>query len=143
MDWKIYFAQGIELLFLGIGTYYDIKDQELPLRFLITFLLIGLSCNIILQYQSVSDLVIGGSIGSVFLVVGWMTKEEIGYGDGIGLMVLGILAGWKQLIPIIFAAFLLSGIYGLWKVIGLKASRSSTIPFFPFLFIAAVGVILI
>ena len=143
MDWKICFVQGIELLFLGIGTYYDIKDRELPLCFLITFLLIGLSCNMVLQYQSLNDLIIGGSIGSVFLVVGWMTKEEIGYGDGIGLMVLGILTGWKNLIPITFTAFLLSGIYGLWKVIGLKVSGNSTIPFFPFLFIAAIGVILI
>ncbi len=143
MDWNNYLLQGIELLFLGIGTYYDLKNKELPIRFLMIFLMISFSCNIILQYQSLSDFLIGGSVGCVFLGVGWMTKEEIGYGDGIGIVILGILKGWKGLIPVIFTAFLLSGIYGLWKFIGFKELGNSTMPFFPFLFIASIGVILL
>ncbi len=143
MDWNVYFLQGIELLFLGIGAYYDLKNKELPMSFLMIFLMISLFCNIILQYQSLSDFLIGGSIGSVFLGAGWLTKEEIGYGDGIGIVILGIMKGWKGLIPVIFTAFLLSGIYGLWRLIGFKEPGNSTMPFFPFLFIASIGVILL
>ena len=143
MDWKLYFVQGIELIFLGIGTYYDVKNQELSLRFLLLFLLLSIFSNLILSYQSLSDFLIGGCIGCVFLGVGWLTKEEIGYGDGIGLVILGILKGWRGLIPIMFMAFLLSGIYGVWKLIGLKESGDSTMPFFPFLLIASIGIILV
>ena len=42
-----------------------------------------------------------------------------------------------------FMAFLLSGIYGVWKLIGLKESGDSTMPFFPFLLTASVGTILV
>ena len=141
MDWKLYFVQGIELIFLGIGTYYDVKNQQLSLRFLLLFLISSVFGNLTLGYQSRSDFLIGGCIGCVFLGVGWLTKEEIGYGDGIGLVILGILKGWRGLIPIMFMAFLLSGIYGVWKLIGLKESGDSTMPFFPFLLIASVGMI--
>ena len=143
MDWKTNFVQGIELMFLGIGTYYDVKNQELSLRFLLLFLLAGIFCNIFFQYQSLSDFLIGGCIGSVFLGVGWLTKEEIGYGDGIGIVILGILKGWRGLVPMMVMAFLLSGIYGVWKLIGLKESGDSTMPFFPFLLIASMGMMLI
>ena len=86
MDWKLYFVQGIELIFLGIRTYYDVKNQELSLRFLLLFLLLSIFSNLILSYQSLSDFLIGGCIGCEFLGVGWLRKEEIGYGDGIGLV---------------------------------------------------------
>ena len=143
MEWKLYLIQGIEFIFLGIGSYYDVKNQELSLRFLLPFLSISIFSNLILRYQSQTDWLIGGCIGCVFLGVGWLTKEEIGYGDGIGLVILGILKGWRGLIPMMFMAFLLSGIYGEWKLIGLKESSDSVMPFFPFLLIASVGMILI
>ena len=143
MDWKLCFIQGVELIFLGIGSYYDVKDQELSTRFLLIFLLISIIGNLILRYQNLSDWLTGGCIGCVFLGVGWLTKEKIGYGDGIGLVTLGILKGWRGLMPMMFMAFLLSGIYGVWKLIGLKESGDSTMPFFPFLLITSVGMILV
>lgn len=82
-------------------------------------------------------------MGVVFLAVGWITKEAIGYGDGWGLVILGIIKGGQELIPVVFGAFLLSGIYGLWKLIVVRASRYETMPFYPFLLAASVGVSLL
>lgn len=143
MDWERYFIQGMELLFFGIGSCFDIKSRELPLEFLGAFGLSGVICNVLWKYQSLENMIIGCLLGGTFLFVGWVTKEAIGYGDGIGLVILGIFEGWQGMIPIVFGAFLLSGIYGLWKIIGLKESGSDTMPFFPFLFLALIGVILL
>ena len=143
MDWENYLVEGIELIFLGMGCYYDMKYKELPYRFLMLFLMMSVACNLILRYQDFVTWFIGGGIGSVFLGTGWLTKEKIGYGDGIGLMILGVLKGWKGLIPVVFLAFVLSGIYGLWKLIGLKESVNSTMPFFPFLLLASIGVMML
>lgn len=140
MDWKQYFIQGVELLYFGIGSYFDIRDQELPVSFLASFAGLGILCNIFWQYQSLKDAVIGGVVGATFLFICWVSKEAIGYGDGIGLVILGIFEGVHGMIPIVIGAFLFSGIYGLWKLIGLRKSGSDTMPFFPFLFIAFVGV---
>lgn len=143
MSWEYYFIQGFELLFLGAGSYFDIKNRELPMEFFIAFGVLGIACNIIWRYQSIRNLAIGCSIGLLFLAIGRMTKEAIGYGDGLGLCVLGIFEGWKGLIPIVFGAFLLSAVYGLWRMAGLKGCLSDTMPFFPFLFLALMGVIVL
>lgn len=136
MDW-------VEFVFLGIGTYFDIKDRELPVKYLLFFGIVGIGMNIVWKYQSFQEALIGGSVGGVFLAIGWITKEAIGYGDGWGLVILGILKGWQELIPVVFEAFLLSGIYSLWRLIGLKTSRYETMPFYPFLLAASVGVSLL
>lgn len=143
MEWKLYFVQGLELLFLGFGAYFDIKDRELPILFLSFFTVLGILCNLFWKYQSIENSFIGVCIGGIFLFAGWLTKEAIGYGDGIGLMTLGLFEGWRGMLPILFAAFLLSGIYGLWRVVGCGQSGHDTMPFFPFLFLALIGVILL
>lgn len=143
MEWKLYFVQGVELLFLGIGSCFDIRDRELPVPFLAVFAGLGILCNLLWRYQGIGNAVIGICIGGSFLLAGWITREAIGYGDGIGLVIIGLLEGCRGMIPIIIIAFLLSGIYGLWQIIGRGQSGSDTMPFFPFLFLALIGVILL
>lgn len=141
MEWKLYFVQGMQLLFLGIGAYYDMKDQKIPLCFLIIFLGIGSYCNLFLRYQSFVSIFGGFIIGSLFLAFGWLTQEKIGYGDGIALIVLGIFGGGKNLLAVLFLAFFLSGIYGIWLLVRAKVPGTKEIPFFPFLFLGMMGVI--
>lgn len=141
MEWKLYFVQGIQLLFLGIGSYYDMKNQKIPLCFLIIFLGIGSLCNLFLCYQSFAGILGGIVLGSLFLAFGWLTQEKIGYGDGIALIILGILGGSKTLLTVLFFAFFLSGIYGIWLLVRTKAKGTQEIPFLPFLFLGMMGVI--
>lgn len=143
MDWNVYFIQGLELLFLGIGSYFDLKEQRLPLWFLLSFGLGGLLFNLLFPYQSLKEFLIGMIVGSMFLLAGWVSRESIGYGDGIGLMVLGGMEGIQRMIPVIFGAFLLSAVFGMWKLVGRRESRESTMPFFPFLLIAWMGVLIL
>lgn len=143
MDWNLYFVQGFEFIFLGVGTYFDLKDRELPGRFLGFFVVLGLICNVIWKYQSIDSVIVGACIGMAFLFAGWVTKEAIGYGDGIGLIILGIFEGWKGLSPIVITAFLLSGIYGLWSLIGGGKSADDIMPFYPFLLLSFLGVLLL
>lgn len=143
MEWKLYFVQGMELLFLGIGTYFDIRDRKLPEWFLLVFGGLGVACNLFLNYQKAAEAVAGLCVGGMFLLIGWITGEAIGYGDGIGLMILGVLGGLQGILPILFIAFFCSGIYGLWKMIGCGRSKNDTMPFYPFLFLALMGVIVL
>lgn len=143
MEWHQYFLQGTEVLFLGLGTYFDIKDQEIPLTFLLVFGGLGIIYNVVWKYQTLQNVLIGICIGGLFLFVGWLTQEAIGYGDGLGLVILGLFEGWQGMIPIVFGAFLLSGVYGIWRLIGLQKSRNDVMPFFPFLLIARMGVMLV
>lgn len=143
MEWQQYFLQGTEVIFLGIGTCFDIKSKELPLRFLLIFAIIGISFNISWKYQRL-EMVLGGlALGGIFLLIGKLTKEAIGYGDGLCFMILGVFEGYKSTLGILVVAFFLSGIAGLWKLIWKRGRSIDTMPFLPFLFLAKIGEIIL
>lgn len=136
MEWCIW---GMEVLFLGIGSYYDIKSREIPLWLFWVFGVIGVCTNLILQYQGIAELLFGCLFGLIFLIIGVVTKGELGMADALGFIVLGIFEGGTNVICLIFFAFIISGVYGLCKVLFLKTSIRETLPFFPFLFLALIG----
>ena len=139
MEWKMCFLLVAEFLFLGTGTYFDLKSRELPLAFLIGFAMLGILLNIIWKYQTL-ELILGGVfLGGIFLLLGKITRQAIGYGDGLCFVILGIFKGWKSTLGMLGVAFFLSGIYGLWKMIGCGGKSSDTMPFLPFLFLAWIG----
>lgn len=131
-------AEFLTLLFLGIGAYYDVKNGELPVFFLFSFMLTGLLMEAVFRYQSIPDILSGVFLGGSFLLLGRLTKEAIGYGDGIGIAVMGILLGGKRTFVVLTGAFFISAIYGIGKLLRGK-NGSDTMPFYPFLFAAALG----
>lgn len=137
----IYFIQGTELLFLGVGSYFDVKDQQIPAWFFLPFGALGIICNIAWRYQKLPDVFWGICVGCIFLLIGRLTEEEIGYGDGIGILILAIFEGCQGVLSIVFPAFMLSGIYGIGRLIVFRESPKAAMPFFPFLLISMTGVI--
>lgn len=143
MNWNSVIVRGMELLFLGMGSYFDLKEQKIPAWYLGLFGFFGVLGNLLYQYQEWSCLFGGICIGGILLMVGWLSKEELGYGDGIAVMILGIFEGWKKLLPTLLAAFFLSSIWGMFQMFWCKKSGKETMPFFPFLFISFLGGIFI
>ena len=135
MEGKEQIVNLLELFFLGMGTFYDVKKQELPVTYLWTFTGTGILGTVLLRHHSVEDAVSGALIGCAVLFVSWFTKEAIGYGDGWILVILGLLEGPFSLIFIMIEAFVMSAVIGAWKLICLKQERDSTMPFLPFLLI--------
>lgn len=129
----------LALFFLGVGTVFDLKSREIPGRFLFVSAVSALLCNVIWQYQSFAEIFYGILLGESFLVLGWISKESIGYGDGLGMMITGILLGGKRTLLVVTVAFFLSAIYGIGKLLLRKGTASDTMPFYPFLFLAALG----
>ena len=98
MEWEQYVVQGSELLYLCAGVWFDIKEQKLPVWFLRIFIMLAICCNVFLKYQNFREVLAGCILGAIFLFIGWLSKEAIGYGDGIALLTLGIFEGGMQMI---------------------------------------------
>ena len=133
----------LEFLFLVIGTFFDIRERELPVLFFVCFGILAIVSCFFSESQSVENVLQGVCAGSLFVLIGWITKEAIGYGDGLGVLILGLMEGFSKTIQIVWLAFALSGIYGLWKLIVLRKEKTESIPFFPFLFLAKLGELLL
>ncbi len=134
MDWKLYVIEGIALLFLGIGTYFDMKYKMLPNLYFLFSGMGAVVCNVLLRYQSFREFFGGCLWGGILLLTGYLTKEEVGYGDGLGLLILGAFCGGKRVLLLTMSSFFLSGIWGLWKILWKKKTKKDRIAFYPFLF---------
>lgn len=74
----------------------------------------------------------------MFLAMSLLTEGKIGKGDGLMLLVLGLLLGWRLCLSVLCTACLLAGILAGIGMLAGKLQRSSRLPFAPFLLAALV-----
>lgn len=129
----------LTLVFLGAGSAYDMKNKELPGRFLLISAVVSVLFCIFLPERPLAESFCGVLPGVFLLLTGALTKEAVGYGDGIGMMTVGILNGWKKTVLILTGAFFLSALYGGIQLLRRKMKGKDTMPFYPFLFVSALG----
>lgn len=136
---KEFFTLLAPVIFLGLGSVFDVKSRQLPGIFLYGAAAAAVCCNLLFRYQPFRTSFYGALLGGCFLLLARLTKEAIGYGDGIGIAVTGIFTGGTKLLLLLTLALLLSACYGTAGLLLHKKSSSDAMPFFPFLFLAAVG----
>ena len=74
------------------------------------------------------------------LTAAFLTREGIGYGDGILALLLGPVFGTEVMWAGLFLAFLLSALCSILLLACKKADRKTCLPFIPFL-TSALGVV--
>lgn len=121
------------LVILLILTLIDIREHKVPVRILVVSG-IGVIVYHLIGRELPFILLAGGiAIGVLFLLIGKVTDESIGYGDGLGIMILGAYLGTWKLVEVLVGAFLILGICSILVLWIKKLSRGITLPFFPFL----------
>ena len=78
-----------EVLLLGIfavTAYRDWKEQMICVYVPLAAGIAGLVFHLMHPTQKLTDLLLGAGIGAVLLLAAWVSREEIGYGDGAMLM---------------------------------------------------------
>lgn len=126
---------------LLIGSVYDCKYYKLPLWLLVLGVLGGLFCWVY-QGEGVSESLISLLPGLAALGLSYITREQIGYGDGILLLMIGICVGLQHSIWIIFTALLGSFVASLFLIIFRKARGRERIPLVPYLWMGAMIVMI-
>ncbi|MEF2575272.1 MAG: prepilin peptidase [Eisenbergiella sp.] len=74
----------------------------------------------------------------IFLALNLLTREKVGKGDGIMLLVLGLLLGWRLCLAVLCTACLLTGILAGVGTMAGRLHRGSRLPFAPFLLAAVI-----
>ena len=122
-------------IWLVVQGGIDYKHKEIPLWISILGGVIGVFFCII-EKRSFSSVLSACILGVLMLGFSWLTKEVIGYGDGIILIVMGLYLTISQLISIGMMAFCVAGVVALLLLVLFKKNGSYRIPFIPFLAIA-------
>ena len=123
------------MLILLVSGIYDIKNKAVSTKVLIFAGVVSLVCGICQLYygttiySEICSLIPGG----IVLALAYLTKEQIGYGDGLMILALGPVFGLINVIIGLCAAFVISALFSMVLLISKKAGKKSSLPFLPFL----------
>ena len=122
------------------ASWGDWKNKEVSVMLLVKMSAFAVLARIILGGDLV-DVVWGVVIGLCFFLLSKITREQIGYGDSWLITILGIYLGGEVMACLLLAACFGAGLFSLIFCSVYQWNRKYTIPFFPFLTAAFVGVI--
>lgn len=122
------------ILFLLIAACYDFRSKKVPWVFLCGGIITAIILQCLDKNQNAADKIISYLPGAVLITVSWITRESIGYADGLGILTTGILMGGRHCLFVICISLCLVSLTGIVLLILKKADRNTRIPYFPFLF---------
>lgn len=137
----------VAFVFLCFGSIYDLNKKSVPL----IYLYIGGILDIVylfiqfffLKTPDVWRMALYGAIpGLVCLFFSYVSKEQIGYGDGWIVVLLGISFGAKKVFLIVLTALFCLAFISLILLVMKKVTRKTRIPFIPFLLVGNIFVFL-
>lgn len=127
--------QSILLIYLGMASRADLKEKTVSVMGAVCGMLVGLILQWIYEasISGAGTAVIGMTPGLFLLAVAWITKEKVGYGDGLVMMVCGAFLGLFGAVSCLMTALFLSALVALYLLIIKKCGRKKELPFVPFI----------
>ena len=115
---------------LLIQSIWDIRTKRIPLWISLCFggcsFFYSICCK-----RTWMEFLMAFIPGAVCLVMGYCTRQAIGYGDAILLCSLGMLYSLQEILFICMTAVTLAGIVGLVLLVVFRKSGKYEIPFAP------------
>lgn len=124
---------GLLLIIAGIS---DIRTRKVSIKLLLLFGAAALVNTIFLQRTDVVSAIFGMIPGIILLLLGKLTRESVGYGDGCIIIIIGVFLGINKTIELIMTALFMAAIYSVFLISCKKAGRKKEMPFVPVLLIA-------
>lgn len=123
--------QAAAVLLLGGNAWKDLRKHRISILLTAGIFLAAVISRI--WRGEYAALAAGILPGVLLLGLSWITKESLGYGDGLVQSVLGALLGWKKALEILMGAFFLAAIFSAAALAAHRLGRKSELPFLPFL----------
>ena len=130
---KITFIALIVLLFTAVE---DIRKKDIPsyVVYICGAVSAFFTCYMVLiKTESVTTYLLSLIPGLVLLAIAFLTREGIGYGDGLIILSVGPMFGLYEVVFGLFVAFTLSSLFSITLLAIKKLKGGSRIPFIPFI----------
>jgi len=131
----MYIIGGVLLAFAVLD---DLKYKQIRIIPVILIGAFGLAMRCALNLDIVGG-ILGAVVGILLIAIGKITRQAIGYGDGVVFISIGVLIGFKQVAIVLFISLFLAFIYSVILLVLRKAKRKTVFPFVPFVFLAYAG----
>lgn len=127
------------LAVLGICSYEDIKNRSVHTGLLLLFTIEGILLWVFAEKHPVVEIVQAILPGLSVLLAAFITKGSIGEGDGVILLIIGLLLGGAFALRIFMYALFFCACYAIFLLIIRKKNRKYEIAFVPFMLLAYIG----
>lgn len=129
--------------FLAVCAVFDGLQKQIPLAAVWLGMLAAICLRAGGMMGEVNVLSVALSLvpGAAFFLLGFVTREKVGYGDGWVLMMIGLFLDLPRCFLILLAGLLLESTVALVLLVFHKIQRDKEIPFCPFLLLG-MGVML-
>ena len=118
------------LLFLAELSAGDVREKKIAIYKVVLFAISAIFYRMIIGQFSWNEVRWGMFPGCILLLLAFFTKENIGYGDGITVLALGLWTGGWFTLAVVCIGVMLSGI---WAMVCIFRKKTEPIPFIPFL----------
>lgn len=123
------------IIILGVICIFDIKRKKIPVYMLIILAAAGIISNFTVGEFDIEKRIIAMLPGMILLIVSMITKQQIGYGDGMIILIMGLYIDIDDILSIVLSSFLLSSIAAIILMTVFKKKKNFEMAFSPFLLI--------
>lgn len=123
------------IIILGVICVFDIERKKIPVYMLIVLAAAGIISNFTVGEFDIEKRIIAMLPGMILLIVSMITKQQIGYGDGMIILIMGLYIDIDDILSIVLSSFLLSSIAAIILMTVFKKKKNFEMAFSPFLLI--------
>ena len=135
--------EGILLAFLGLNTVSDIRTKKILVWSAWAFGLFGLIYGFVGNEMSLFQGLLAILPGILFLIISKMTKESMGYGDGVIVLVMGVYISIQKLVGSLMLALILAAAWSVILLVFFRKRKQEEFPFVPFVLLGYLGGLLV
>ncbi len=132
MEYGSCISAAAALLFLAAAAYEDYKTQRISLILVAAGAVIGILMMIVINEKTIMQILYGILTGNAILLIGYASREAIGYGDGLIFIITGIFLGWVNNVLLIISSLLLAAVCSMILMLLRIKKRNDRIAFAPF-----------
>ncbi len=124
------------LILLLIASFEDIRKKEVPMWELLSALVISgakVVTDAVAETIDPAGIALSLIPGALFILLAFVTRQGIGYGDGLLLLCLGPALGLYKLVLGIIVSLFVCSIFSAILLLIKKANGRTRIPYVPFL----------
>lgn len=133
----------IVIIFLVISSVYDVKFKRLPMWLMWSFACFGGIFAIFVPICTLGEIIKGVLIGVLLIVVSLVTRGQIGFGDGLLFVVLGIFIGGNDNLNLLMLSLLLCAAAAGMLFVTKQLKGKDRLPFAPFVLCANICLLLV
>lgn len=125
-------------IFLGLESLYDIRTRQIHTVILLVsgvFSVVTGAAAVITGGTEILSWSAGALPGIFLLLTAKASREAVGYGDGLALVVTGLYMDALNTFNLFIVALFLSAMAAIFMIVIRRSGRKDVMPFIPFLFL--------